>query len=324
MNPDDPSPLHDKLSSLPREIPPARDLWPDIEAQLHSENPAAPKRADQRRSYLFIPLALAAGLAVAATLFWPRPTATREGWNVSALAGAPRVDRSSVAGPSVLGVGQWLETDAASRASVTVGSIGEIKVEPNSRLRLVNTSAQDHRIELVRGTMSALIWAPPRLFFVETPSATAVDLGCAYTLTVDDEGGSRLKVTAGYVSFEHSGRRAFIPAGLVCLTRPGIGPGTPFAENAALRDALRRFDFAAGGSAALGEILSQAALGDEITLWHLMDRVTASQRGAVFDKLAALHAPPKDVTRDGVLAGNRAMLDRWGIELGLAGVLGSD
>ena len=44
--------------------------------------------------------------------------------------------------------------------------------------------------------MSARIWAPPRLFYVNTPSAVAEDLGCAYTLEVDDlgekdSGGSR-------------------------------------------------------------------------------------------------------------------------------------
>jgi len=31
-----------------------------------------------------------------------------------------------------------------------------------------------------------MIWAPPRMFSVETPAAVAVDLGCRYSLKVDD------------------------------------------------------------------------------------------------------------------------------------------
>ena len=36
-----------------------------------------------------------------------------------------------------LQVGEWLQTGAASRARITVGNIGSIEVEPNTRVRLV-------------------------------------------------------------------------------------------------------------------------------------------------------------------------------------------
>jgi hypothetical protein len=39
-----------------------------------------------------------------------------------------------------------------------------------------------------------MIWAPPRLFFVDTPSAVAADLGCSYTLEVKDDGAGVLRV----------------------------------------------------------------------------------------------------------------------------------
>jgi hypothetical protein len=45
--------------------------------------------------------------------------------------------------------------------------------------------------------------------------------------------------------------------------------------------------------------------------------VDASDRDRVFDRLAAFVPPPRDVTRDGVRAGDREMLDRWWNELGL-------
>lgn len=324
MNDSEPNPLRDQLDALPREIPPTRDLWPEIQARLDAPGEPALRAGLTRAERGFprrlrLPLAIAAALALAASLHWLRPTATApsEGWDVSPLAGSPQIGRIALAGPGRITVGQWLETDDTSRATVSVGRIGEVQLEPNSRLRLVNSSATDHRLELARGTMSALIWAPPRLFFVETPAATAIDLGCAYTLTVDDHGAGTLQVTSGYVALEHAGRESIIPAGLMCLTRPGAGPGTPFSVNAPtdLRSALDRFD--TGNAAALDQILTLAGGEDTITLWHLLGRTPATARGEVFDKLASLQPPPEGVTRAGILAGEKSMRDHWGQELGL-------
>lgn len=315
MNDSEPNPLRDQLNSLPREIPPARDLWPGIEARLN--RPAAQTTVSPFRRWR-MPLAVAAAVMLAATVQWLRPTfSPSPSWAVDALAGAPQVGRHNVTGSSRIAVGEWLETDGTSRAKVTVGAIGEVSVEPNSRLRLVNASATDHRLELSRGKMSALIYAPPRLFFVETPSATAVDLGCAYNLTVDEHGAGTLEVTSGYVALEHGGRESIIRAGSMCHTRPGAGPGTPFAASAApeFRQALDRFD--AGDSTALAAVTAAAGEGDAVTLWHLLARAPAAARGAVFDKLNAFHPAPAGVTREGVLAGDEAMRQRWAPHLGL-------
>lgn len=325
MNDSEPNPLRDQLDRLPREIPPARDLWPEIQAQVERLDPktlssVAPSALRATRSTFRrwrLPLAIAAALSLAATLHWLRPAAPSASWAVMSLAGAPRVDRNTFTGPARLHEGDWLETDGSSRAKVTVGAIGEVNIEPNSRLRLVKASASDHRLELARGTMSALIWAPPRLFFVETPSATAVDLGCAYTLTVDDDGAGVLAVTAGYVALERAGRESIIPAGLMCLTRPNAGPGTPFAVHAPreFRQALESFD--AGNLPALDQVVAAAGTDDTVTLWHLLARAPADARGAVFDKLATLQPAPDGVTREGILTGDAAMRARWGQELGL-------
>jgi ferric-dicitrate binding protein FerR (iron transport regulator) len=327
MNDSEPNPLRDHLDRLSREIPPARDLWPEIQAEverldLKTLPPVAPSALRSTRSpfrRLRLPLAIAASVAFAAGLYWLRPPAapSADGWEVSPLAGMPQVGRIALAGPGRLAVGQWLETDDNSRATVSVGQIGEVQLEPNSRLRLLNASATDHRLELARGTLSALIWAPPRLFFVETPTATAIDLGCAYTLTVDDHGAGVLEVTAGYVALEHAGHESIIPAGLMCRTRPGAGPGTPYSVNATseLRSAIDRFD--TGEIGALDPLVMAAGADDAITLWHLLGRAPSTARGPVFDKLASFQPPPEGVTRAGILAGEKSMRDRWGRELGL-------
>jgi hypothetical protein len=54
-----------------------------------------------------------------------------------------------------------------------------------------------------------------------------------------------------------------------------------------------------------------------LTLWHLLSRGTADERARVYDRLAALAPPPRGVTREAVLAGQRPALDQWWDSLGL-------
>ena len=121
----------------------------------------------------------------------------------------------------------WKQTEARAPRSQS-GSIGNVDIDENTRVRLVANEPTEHRLELARGKMSARIWAPPRLFFVDTPSAVAADLGCAYTLEVDENGGSILHVTSGWVALQLKDRESIVPAGAACETQPGIGPGTPY------------------------------------------------------------------------------------------------
>ncbi len=235
-------------------------------------------------------------------------------WRVTRVDGTPRIGSEQIANNGQLGVGEWLETDGSSRAQIAVGSIGNVDIDENTRVRLLQTDPTEHRLELARGKMSARIWAPPRLFFVDTPSAVAADLGCAYTLEVDDHGGSILHVTSGWVALQLKDRESIVPAGASCETRPGIGPGTPYFADATqrFRDALKKVDFNGNSqTAALTSLLDQARQRDTLTLWHLLPRVNGEDRARVYDKLAAFALPPAGVTREGVLRLDQTMLATW-------------
>jgi len=241
-------------------------------------------------------------------------------WQVTTLDGKPTIGKEGIASNGKLAVGEWLETDGNSKAQIAVGSIGNVDIDENTRVRLLETQPTEHRLELARGKMSARIWAPPRLFFVDTPSAVAADLGCAYTLEVDDQGASKLRVTSGWVALELKDRESIVPAEASCDTQPGIGPGTPYFEDssAKFRESLKKVDFdpdAAARSAALTSMLYDARPKDTLTLWHLLTRVDGNDRARVYDKMAALDPPPAGVTREGVLQLDEKMLASWRDEL---------
>jgi hypothetical protein len=271
--------------------------------------------------------ALAAAAAVALALVpvvgrspVPETGAAAAGWGLAWLEG-PSWPEARVVREGRLAVGEWIDT-RAGRARLSVGDVGEVELEPATRVGLLDAGQRSHRLSLARGVMHATIWAPPRRFLVDTPSAVAVDLGCRYTLEVRDDGTGVLRVEAGWVGFEHGQTRALVPAGAVCDTGRGTGPGTPHYEDAspAFSAALDVIDFGEAGDArrtALDVVLAGARERDALSLWHLVSRLAEGERSRVHDRLAALVPPPPGVTREGILRGDRAMLDAWWEGLGL-------
>ena len=268
-------------------------------------------------------LVAAASLLLVAGAAWFAFAMRQAGWTVQSLAGSPTVAGTRIDQPSRLPIGELITTDGVSRARIDVGTIGIVDMEPNSRVRLIASRAGEHRLALDHGQIRALIWAPPRLFFVNTPSSTAIDLGCAYTLRVDERGWGKVHVESGWVAFEHEGRESFIPQNAMCTTRPGVGPGTPCYQDvpAGFEDALAILDFSPAQDvrrgAALDTILAGARPKDGLTLWHLLKRGSAEEKGRVYDRLAELVPAPPGATRDAVLRGDRRALEAWWNKLGL-------
>lgn len=277
-------------------------------------------------------LAAAAALAIAVIEYSNSPRWTlfaAPDWNVSTKAGTPRIGSNGIGingSSAALRAGETLETDGNSRATISDGATGQVDVDPETRLRAVQSRSGTKRLSLERGTIHAQIWAPAGRFVVDTPSALAVDLGCVYTLHVEDSGAGLLQTSFGWVGFKRDGRESFIPTGAACATHPNTGPGTPYFEDASakFREAIAQFDSGAATpterSAALATILSEARTRDALTLWHLLARADDSDRAQVYDRLSSLVPAPESVTRDGILRLDRTMLDSWWNQLGLGDI----
>jgi predicted anti-sigma-YlaC factor YlaD len=292
-------------------------LWGEIEALLDRQSQAtAPKLGQAGFAFGWYRLAAASAALIVLAAFgalWFYNYGPKASWPVDALAGTIKVGSEYITGSGRLTEGELLETNGSSRAKIAVGMIGQVEIDPGSRVRLINASVTEHRIALDRGRLEAKIKAPPRLFFVNTPSAVAVDLGCAYTLEVDDNGRSLLHVTSGFVAFERDGRETVVPIGAMCETRPHTGPGTPYfvTSSPAFQDALQKFDFEGGGEEALDAVLAEATDRDTFTLWNLLPRVSVERRARVLDRMIALVGLPEGVTREGIMDLDQSMIDLW-------------
>ena len=276
---------------------------------IHSPLLYRVERSSAKRFWLSAALALAALALVTVTLAIRARFEWRPGdpWKVVALNGSPRIAGSFVKNRADFSVGQALVTDAASRARIRVASLGVVDVEPGSRVRLVATHATRHQIALDYGTISARMWAPPFSLAVDTPSASLFDLGCAFTLHVESGGYGTVYVTSGWVEFETSSRSVIIPAGAEAVTRPELGPGTPYFSDAtpALKIAVSGFDSHPKDDSvramALESVLANARSHDALTLLSLLNRVPLPKRAVVLDRLVAFVPIPDGYSREAVL-----------------------
>jgi hypothetical protein len=306
--------------------PEPKAMWTAIRAELDS--PPAPTRVRLIQRHVptwlaaaALALAVVGGAFAGALLSIKAPSR----WAVETIAGTPTVAGAALAANGDLAAGEWLVTDSTSRAQLAVGRIGTVDVWPNTRVRL-DRGFTEHRLTLERGTLHAKISAPPRLFVVQTPSARATDLGCAYLLEVDSSGATRIRVTTGWVELEGGGAVSLVPAGLVAEVEAGGRPGVPYPRDFSgdTSAALRRLDHGTASSSDLQLVLDalDAPAHDVtlrrrsgITLWHLLQRVPPGPRALVYSHLARLSPPPSGVTREGTLALDRRMLERWRADL---------
>jgi len=273
----------------------------------------------KRRAWLFLPPfalvgAVAAVVVMVGSWFVLRAISAQT-WTVSVLAGEAHLGSLALSGSARLHAGEIFETGEGATARIRM-PVGRLDVEPNTSLRLIESKHNQQRLSLLRGTIHARVSSPPRVFIVDTPSAVATDLGCAYTLHVDPSGDGLLRVTHGWIELEWRGRDSLVPTGAVAVTRAGAGPGTPFFEDSSepFRAALSAYDFSAG---ALADVLKAASPHDAISLLNLVRNAPAADRGAVYDTLARLVHPPAGANRSSALAADPHALDPWWPAVGI-------
>lgn len=284
-----------------------------LKAYRHS---AVPMRALRRRSRAKLAIR-GAGIAVAAsvvlvvghTLWLNRPMAP---WSLAAESGNVGI-QGDAAGRMVVQAGDVLVTDAAGRARLRVGSIGDVYLSPESEVEITAGDGGAEQLLLHRGELHARIWAPPRRFAVATRWATAIDLGCVFTIRADSTGNGSLEVYQGAVELAGDSGAIYLAAGTAA--QMGIVPGVPWpiGSAAAFRAAALALASGADDRGALEVLLADTTARATITLWHLLPRVDVPTRAALVSRIAQVASFSPDVAAmaDRVAQGDVAAMAAW-------------
>ena len=268
-------------------------------------------RIRRKRSLLpvFIIGGVIAAAAVALIVVWPRESepppkgyacgAQATGFAFTARGGSVQCGDAKVPA-GVLPVGGTLDT-GAHEAELAIADIGSARLSPKTRVRLDATSAERHELYLERGKLHAFVSAPPRLFSVGTPSGPVTDLGCAYTLEVDEAGAGSVEVESGMVELEAAnGGVIVVPAGASAPLLAGRRASLPLTKGASAQLVAAVGEFHAGVAHARDRVLAAAQPSDAITVANLARVVAADERRAVLDRLMQLSKAPQDMTVDEV------------------------
>ena len=231
--------------------------------------PKLPARPRQRWPWVAATVALAA--MILAFVLWPRSTA----WQVQALSGA----RPCAWIRCRAEVGQTLTPGPGDRWRVDLGEQGEVVLDGDAALTRLPGDGLPLRLDHGHATFTST--APAGALRVDTPSAGVVDLGCAYELHVHAT-STLLVVTDGTVALELPTGKALVTGGSRATAILGRAPPLPVRVDAAP-------GFAAAAAADdVDGMLALARPQDDLTLWHVLQRVPAADRPRVLDRIVAV------------------------------------
>lgn len=253
-----------------------------------ARNPADPPRVVRkpraRQLSIVASLAVAASVAASVAVF------------VTVRAPDDVVVISDDGARRTVAVGERIDATTAG-TTVELGEHGVLTLAAGTQLSVVKNARSAQELSLERGSLSAIVLAPPRFFTVRTQAARAVDMGCAYELAVDDEGTTTLMVTSGFVALEDVAANdgalldVLVPAGASARARVNARPSLPFRSDAT--QALRAIVDAAALD--VDALLVNVDARDAITLWYALDRVDDTDRARVLERLLALSPPPSSI-----------------------------
>lgn len=330
------------LNALPINIEPEEDLWHGIEKEItknkvefkqvsddyYTFEKTSARSEKEIRSHSFptkyvVTSLVAALILIVLIIYLPNylkiensTTSINDSgnfWVVSNLKGSPKIHDKEIKIIDTLRIGEWLITDDSSKALLSVAYIGEIILDPGTKLKFVKSDSNEHRILLDYGTINANINAKPRSFIVDTKSSEAVDLGCEYTFSVDHKGNGLLFVKSGMVELKSSGKISLVSAGNFCITKAGLGPGTPYSKHSSseFRKALLDLDFRGVNDKALKDLLKNAKKTDVMTLIQMLPNVKEKNKAKVFTKLASFIPPARKIYVDSIPELDMKDLNEW-------------
>lgn len=340
--------LKEKIKKIPSEVKPPHTVWNRINEKITEDNIEVKQVAGNfftivntsqdttvvqpedepknRKSYLkyVIAACIVVFLGLVSIPFIYRadtdnPDATAFAyWHVTKVKGTPVINdgAKSIASFDSLKAGDWIETDDSSKAIITIAGLGEITVEPKSKVKILNSEKGEHKVLLEYGTINTNFSQKSEKFSIETKNSIAWDnnpKGTAYTFSVDNKGDGMILVKDGSVLLESRGKESVVPAGKICLVQASVGPGTPFSVNASaeFRNALYTYDFEPSNTNAIYNVINTANNSDMISLINLIPRVNDDMKEQIYSKVSGVVAPPTYIIKDSLRYFDCEKLGEW-------------
>lgn len=238
-------------------------------------------------------------------------------WQVIAQRGEVKMSGADGRAPHAFPLQGTLQTGGDGMVRLRAARIGEIALDRNSQLRLVESRTGRHRLQLQQGRMWARVWAPPGQFGVGLRGAEVLDLGCEFIVQSDAGGNGALTVRSGWVQVDNGWDEVLVPEGATVRLHGDRAPGTPRDMGAtpqfvAALDAIdaRGADVDPRGEE-LRRLIAASRTGDAISLVSLVRRNPRLAEGPLYERIVQVLPRAGLVTRADLRRRGAVALGPW-------------
>lgn len=186
-------------------------------------------------------------------------------------------------------VGDWIQTDSVSSVVLKIANVGDVSIEPNTKVRFIQSDDNVSKIEVMYGTVNTSTSQADK-FILQSSNMKVQDKGGSYSFKVDDKGNGVIYVNNGIANVVSDNKSAVVTDGKFCYYKPEYGVGIPFRKDAKpeFQNALYNYDFNNGGVNSVYYAIANAMPEDYSSLMNLIPRVDDKTKYLVYNKLGKL------------------------------------
>jgi len=267
----------------------------------------------EKRKFLFnkkfLLYTLIITVLVAAFLYFSSDTTQ---WTIVIKSGAPQLNNQNVEGNTIINIGDIIQTNDISEATLELPDVGTIEVFGNTIIKRLNGR---YSAKLINGKIIINTVGAKKYLHIETSLAVIneFNLGSKYIVQSDGSGNSAIELINGRLRFI-SRETDFIFSGEYKLKIfKGAEASLPFHTSSTPEyiSLLDEYIFGKMSEKNLNMIIESSSAKDGITLWNLLRIVKPEQRQVVYDKLYELSPHSAELNRADILTLDENILYVW-------------
>jgi hypothetical protein len=231
--------------------------------------------------------------------------------NGVAFVNQTKVDRTN------LYPGDNIILNDSSHAKITLPGEFEIDLYSNSKLRILDARATINQIEMVDGSINFKTVSNESNFILKHGPIKLNERSGIYSYTTDEFGNVKVDVKNGIVDFITPRGNFSLANDYSVFISDNFRVSIPVHKEASPKflSEINRLNVAVNDIAALSSLMLETKQTDVLTLIRILELVTSDKRELVFQKIRNMFPPPAGVTKNGILEGNKRMLEKWWSEI---------
>jgi DNA-directed RNA polymerase specialized sigma24 family protein len=233
-------------------------------------------------------------------------------WKIVIKSGTPQLNNQLITGNTNINIGDKVQTNEISKATLELPNVGTIVVHENTSLERLD---ERYSAKLIVGKI--IINTDGAKEFLRIKSSQAIinelNLGSNYSLESDGDGYSKIELIDGWLQVIFRESEITFPREYNLKIFKGAGAGLPFHKSSTFEfiSLLEKYLFGRKSDVSLDMIIESSSKKDAITLWNLFRIVEPGQRKVVYNKLYELFPDTGELNREDILSLDEKVLYVW-------------